>query len=469
MTTINAQINPSTKIVAKTVTLHDVSAESVGLGNVDNTSDINKPISIAAQAALDLKADQATTYTKAEVDNNIANLVDTAPATLDTLNELAAALGDDANFATSVTDSIATKASQTDLDTHIGDANNPHAVTATQVGLGSVDNTADIDKPISTAQQAVLDDKSDVGHTHTESEITDLDKYTQAEANAAFATAAQGALADTATQPSDLGNLATVSSGAINFPLIPSLNGAYSLGSTSKIWGLSYFSTAHAGIIQLNGGTAGTTDTTLTRSAAGVLAVEGVDVLTTTTGYTQAAANAAFATAAQGVLADTAAQMDYQYGSFNPTLALVSGETTYEQTTYATRLGYYVKIGKVVIVNFRIKITDPDSLMINAPQSSSFAISNMPYPALTSGIAPDISIQPRQGWQNLGDKSYSGVIYNNYMYFYKNQTQSGGAGVGLNLSNLTPSDFSVNPFNFVESSGGAFSFFGSGSYITNDD
>ena len=160
---------------------------------------------------------------------------------------------------------------------------------------------------------------------------------------------------------------------------------------------------------------------------------------------------------------------DYQYGSFNPTLSLVSGETTYDQTTYATRLGYYVKIGKVVIVNFRIKITDPDSLMINAPQTSSFAISNMPYPALNSGISPDISIRPRRGWQNLGDKSYSGVIYNNYMYFYKNQTQIGGAGVGWNLSNLTPSDFSVNPFNFVESSGGAFSFFGSGSYVTEDD
>jgi len=39
----------------------------------------------------------------------ISNLVDTAPATLDTLNELAAALGDDPNFATTVTNSIATK------------------------------------------------------------------------------------------------------------------------------------------------------------------------------------------------------------------------------------------------------------------------------------------------------------------------------------------------------------------------
>ena len=47
--------------------------------------------------------------TKAYVDTSISNLVDTAPATLDTLNELAAALGDDPNFSTTITNSIATK------------------------------------------------------------------------------------------------------------------------------------------------------------------------------------------------------------------------------------------------------------------------------------------------------------------------------------------------------------------------
>ena len=44
-----------------------------------------------------------------EVSTAIADLVDSAPLTLDTLNELAAALGDDPNFATTVTNSIATK------------------------------------------------------------------------------------------------------------------------------------------------------------------------------------------------------------------------------------------------------------------------------------------------------------------------------------------------------------------------
>ena len=47
--------------------------------------------------------------TKAYVDTEVAGLVDAAPGTLDTLNELAAALGDDANFSTTVTNSIATK------------------------------------------------------------------------------------------------------------------------------------------------------------------------------------------------------------------------------------------------------------------------------------------------------------------------------------------------------------------------
>src|SRR6056300_1756975 len=47
--------------------------------------------------------------TKNYVDTEISGLVDSAPAALDTLNELAAALGDDANFSTTVTNSIAAK------------------------------------------------------------------------------------------------------------------------------------------------------------------------------------------------------------------------------------------------------------------------------------------------------------------------------------------------------------------------
>jgi len=55
--------------------------------------------------------------TETYVNTEVANLVDSAPGTLDTLNELAAALGDDPNFATTITASLATKASLTGTET----------------------------------------------------------------------------------------------------------------------------------------------------------------------------------------------------------------------------------------------------------------------------------------------------------------------------------------------------------------
>ncbi len=47
--------------------------------------------------------------TQTYVNTAVSNLIDSSPAALNTLNELAAALGDDANFSTTVTNSIATK------------------------------------------------------------------------------------------------------------------------------------------------------------------------------------------------------------------------------------------------------------------------------------------------------------------------------------------------------------------------
>ena len=53
----------------------------------------------------------ADAATKLYVDTQVANLVDSAPGALDTLNELAAALGDDANFSTTMTNALAGKLS----------------------------------------------------------------------------------------------------------------------------------------------------------------------------------------------------------------------------------------------------------------------------------------------------------------------------------------------------------------------
>lgn len=60
--------------------------------------------------SVDLSSYYTSAQTDSAVSTAISNLVDTAPTTLDTLNELAAALGDDPNFATTVTNSIAEKA-----------------------------------------------------------------------------------------------------------------------------------------------------------------------------------------------------------------------------------------------------------------------------------------------------------------------------------------------------------------------
>jgi len=52
------------------------------------------------------------------------------------------------------------------IDVHTSRADNPHSVTKDQVGLGKVDNTADADKPVSSAVVGALNGKSDKGHVH---------------------------------------------------------------------------------------------------------------------------------------------------------------------------------------------------------------------------------------------------------------------------------------------------------------
>jgi hypothetical protein len=95
--------------------------------------------------------------TETYVGTAISNLVDTAPTTLNTLNELAAALGDDANYASTISTALGLKAplaNPTFTGTVAG-------VTSTHVGLGNVDNTSDANKPVSTATQTALNLKLD--------------------------------------------------------------------------------------------------------------------------------------------------------------------------------------------------------------------------------------------------------------------------------------------------------------------
>lgn len=61
--------------------------------------------------AVDTSTIATKSYADSAASSAVAAVIDTAPSTLDTLNELAAALGDDPNFATTITNSVAAKVS----------------------------------------------------------------------------------------------------------------------------------------------------------------------------------------------------------------------------------------------------------------------------------------------------------------------------------------------------------------------
>lgn len=82
----------------------------------------------------------SSTKTRAEITAAQAALLDSAPGALDTLNELAAAMGDDPNFAATVTNALAQKASIS--HTHTG-ADLPTA-SATQAGIVETATDAEI-------------------------------------------------------------------------------------------------------------------------------------------------------------------------------------------------------------------------------------------------------------------------------------------------------------------------------------
>ena len=85
----------------------DIAARDTLFGGLTSSSGaLTNGVTATTQSASDNSTKVATT---AYTDTAITNLVDSSPAALNTLNELAAALGDDANFSTTVTNSIATK------------------------------------------------------------------------------------------------------------------------------------------------------------------------------------------------------------------------------------------------------------------------------------------------------------------------------------------------------------------------
>ena len=138
---------------------HKVTKDQVGLGNVDNTADINKPVSVAQQNALDTLSNSLNTA----INNHVGNTNNPHQVTKEQVGLGKVDNTSDLEKPISVATQNAISEVVSNLDKHIADKNNPHEVTKEQIGLGRVDNTSDFEKPISTATQVALDKKAELG------------------------------------------------------------------------------------------------------------------------------------------------------------------------------------------------------------------------------------------------------------------------------------------------------------------
>lgn len=128
--------------------------------------------------------------TSSDVEAKISALVDSAPETLDTLNELAAALGDDPNFATTISTQIGQKVDTATytadkatfaLKTEIPDTSTLATKTELTEGLAGKANTSDLSNYLTTeAAQSTYATKSELaGKLNT----TDVVALTEEEIN----------------------------------------------------------------------------------------------------------------------------------------------------------------------------------------------------------------------------------------------------------------------------------------------
>jgi hypothetical protein len=147
---------------------------SLSLNGNDLSSLINDRMQVANTVLLVNDRMQVANVTSA-ISTAISNLVDSAPTTLDTLNELAAALGDDANFSTTVTTNLGQKLGATATVALTGD------VTASATAFSS--NSVSLSTSLATSSGSTLANYVQVAN---------------AESN--YATSAQGSTADSAMQ-----------------------------------------------------------------------------------------------------------------------------------------------------------------------------------------------------------------------------------------------------------------------------
>lgn len=140
-------------------------ADSTLQGNIDSSnSDLNSKITAETKRATQAENTITTNYKAADstLQSNINNEATTRSEADDVLDsKISKEVSDRTQAVSTLQGSLDADidAVQTNLETHINNKTNPHEVTKAQVGLGNVDNTADTDKPISTATQTALDAK----------------------------------------------------------------------------------------------------------------------------------------------------------------------------------------------------------------------------------------------------------------------------------------------------------------------
>lgn len=161
---------------------HGVTKAQVGLGSADDTSDLDKPVSTAQAAAIKTVQDDITAHknsktnphgvTKSQVGlGNVPNVATNDQTPSYTAATVLAALVSGEKL--SVAFGKLAKGT-TDLISHLANKSNPHGVTKAQIGLGSVDNTADKSKPVSTPQQNAIDAAMAQANAYTLQKIADL-------------------------------------------------------------------------------------------------------------------------------------------------------------------------------------------------------------------------------------------------------------------------------------------------------
>lgn len=77
--------------------------------------------------------------------------------------------------------SIKDSALEKNINEHISDDSNPHRITKQQISLGNVDNTSDINKPVSAKQQTAISNSLNEAKKYTDTSISDYEIISKTE------------------------------------------------------------------------------------------------------------------------------------------------------------------------------------------------------------------------------------------------------------------------------------------------